>query len=447
MTTAIATSDAEGKPPEPPKAPEQPGGVVLHALTAVAAGVGVLGFVTFFGGAILWVRAREAGLPANDAIAVIPKPVLVTTGASFLVPAALLAVGTVGAVYAIHLLFHLPRQIKTARQAAEASRFRREADEAKLRAKQRDSYATEARSVANTTTKDYQVATAAIASLEPAEGSTADSATELIARISEQAAAHEEAAQEAEHDAREADLAAAKLEARADLAEATLRLARKNGPILHRVQRVVEYGAALCLLSILPVIVNWGAVFHTSPTATAILLLLAAATFALSIATYLATDKFLWFGLVAFIGVGVFIGAATYFRTKGELKVEAAAVLRDGHPPAFGWFVAETADNLYLGTFAEGSGKKRLLVIPQSQVKDLAVGPLLSPTAARARAIALALDLCAQDTTVAPAATTGGTPQAGKKTGQPSRATQACSKRQVAALNGASGRDVGGTYP
>jgi hypothetical protein len=32
--------------------------VILQVLGAVATGIGILGFVTFFGGALLWVRAH-----------------------------------------------------------------------------------------------------------------------------------------------------------------------------------------------------------------------------------------------------------------------------------------------------------------------------------------------------------------------------------------------------
>ena len=77
------------------KTPESP---LMQVLGFIAAGIGVLGFVTFFGAAILWIRFDQAALPANDAVAVVPREVLLTTGASFLVPALLLALGAVLAV-------------------------------------------------------------------------------------------------------------------------------------------------------------------------------------------------------------------------------------------------------------------------------------------------------------------------------------------------------------
>jgi hypothetical protein len=432
VTTAVATTDA-GEHTESPAGGTK--NVAMQVLAAVATGIGVLGFVTFFGGAILWVRAREAGLPANDAVAVIPKPVLVTTGASFLVPAVLLALLAVGTIYAIHLGFRLPRRIRTLKQAASAADLRRQAEEAKLHAGPKDSFALKAREIAAHTRANYEVAEKAGADLLRASQATVEGLDERLKELDEQAGASELAAQEAEQQARAADVAAAELAAQADLAEGELELARKTAPRSERRQRTAEYVASFGLLFALPVIVDWQAVFHTGALATAVLLPLALATLILSLATYLATEKFLWFGVVAFVGVGLFIGAAAYFRTKEQLKVEAAAALREGRPPAVGWFVAQTPDNLYLGTFAQGSGKKRLLVIPRSQVKDLAVGPLLKPTEARPRAIALALDLCRQDTTNAAASVrTANIKQPDKNGAQHPKPTQACSKRQVAAL-------------
>jgi hypothetical protein len=71
-------------------------GVVL---AAIGGGIGILGFVAFFGGAILWVRMDEVGVPANEAIATVPRSVLVTTGAGFLVPSVLLAIVLLGLLY------------------------------------------------------------------------------------------------------------------------------------------------------------------------------------------------------------------------------------------------------------------------------------------------------------------------------------------------------------
>lgn len=68
-------------------------------LGAVAGGVGVVGFVTFVGGAVHWARFDGVGLPAEEAISVVPTQNLVVTGARTLVPAIVLA------LLAVALLF------------------------------------------------------------------------------------------------------------------------------------------------------------------------------------------------------------------------------------------------------------------------------------------------------------------------------------------------------
>ena len=61
----------------------------MAVVGAIATGVGVLGWIIFIGGAIVWIRAHQAGLPATEAVAVTPKPVLLTTGAEAAAIAAL----------------------------------------------------------------------------------------------------------------------------------------------------------------------------------------------------------------------------------------------------------------------------------------------------------------------------------------------------------------------
>jgi hypothetical protein len=84
--------------------PVEPQALLVQVLGVVAAGIGVLGFVTFFGGAILWIRFDQAELPANEAVAVVPREVLLTTGASFLVPALMLALAAVLAVVLLRVI-------------------------------------------------------------------------------------------------------------------------------------------------------------------------------------------------------------------------------------------------------------------------------------------------------------------------------------------------------
>lgn len=77
---------------------------LVTVAVAVASGLGVLGFVAFAGGVVLWTRFKEMGLPADHALALVPKPELVATGADFLVPALLLSAAIVLIVILIDLL-------------------------------------------------------------------------------------------------------------------------------------------------------------------------------------------------------------------------------------------------------------------------------------------------------------------------------------------------------
>jgi hypothetical protein len=348
--------------------------LVLQVLAFAATGIGILGFVTFFGGALLWVRADQAGIPANEAVAVIPKGVLVTTGASFLVPALLLALGAAAAIYAIHFFPTVPTRIKQRKASREALELREKADKETIKAE--------------------------------GKRQLADLATEL----------KDDAVSQLESDAEQASKAAVIGKEKAQQAQLKLDLALRVSPL---VERRAEYVAVGLVIALAPVLIY--GVGDVGRLAALGLLIGAAAAAAVSLIVYRVTEKFVLLGLVAFVTVGIYAGAATYARTVHTPKVEPAAVLRGDRPPVTGFFIADTASNVYLGTFSQGQGKTRLVVIPQAQVTDLAVGPLLGTQVARQRAVELALDECQQ--TIAKSRSNGG-PQFRK----------ACSRQQLAAL-------------
>lgn len=77
---------------------------LVSVAAAVASGLGVLGFVAFAGGVVLWTRFKEMGLPADHALSLVPKAELLSTGADFLVPAVLVAAVLVVVVYVLDYL-------------------------------------------------------------------------------------------------------------------------------------------------------------------------------------------------------------------------------------------------------------------------------------------------------------------------------------------------------
>jgi len=64
---------------------------VAPILGAIGTGIGVLGLVTFVGGAVMWGRFQGEGLSAEEALSIVPSQSLVVVGARTLVPAVLIA--------------------------------------------------------------------------------------------------------------------------------------------------------------------------------------------------------------------------------------------------------------------------------------------------------------------------------------------------------------------
>jgi len=64
---------------------------VAPILGAIGTGIGVLGLVTFVGGAVMWGRFAAQGIAAEEALGIIPSQSLVVVGASTLVPAVIAA--------------------------------------------------------------------------------------------------------------------------------------------------------------------------------------------------------------------------------------------------------------------------------------------------------------------------------------------------------------------
>jgi flagellar biosynthesis GTPase FlhF len=352
--------------------------LILKILGTVGAGIGILGFVTFFGGAILWIRAREANLPANDAVSVVPNSVLVTTGASLLAPAVLLASLAVACIFSVHLGFNLWRKTRKDNKFAQARELRFEADALGRDAEAQVQLAQAARSLA----------TSIAASAEQAEENPTASA-ELKSRLKKEADKQRQEAERREAAALATTAAAAEKKALAENLQATSEIAGSQEQF-----RAELFTGGLILL-LLPPLLN-GAITHVGKGQALALILVALGVVAVSLAVYAATERFIWFGVVAFVTVGIYIGFATYFSTTDNAKVEPAAALRSGHPPVIGIYIADTASNLYLGSFPEPGKPSRLLVLPRAQITDLSVGPLLDRQVARKRAAEIAREECEQ---------------------------------------------------
>jgi uncharacterized membrane protein YhiD involved in acid resistance len=363
--------------PATPLEPKGPGEQVLKIVAAVATGIGILGFVTFVGGAILWVRVDEAGLAATEAISVIPSSVLVTTGATFLVPAVLTVMAVLVSIFLIYLISRLPKEAKERAGREKAKVLHQEAEainrdtEAALRA------AMAARAIYTSLSE----------SLEKAKDTSAPA---TVSTLKDGVEAQRREAERLDQAAQAAASAAAAKKAKADnlLEASNIRLERSGK------QFRVEMAAGALILVLVPLTFN-RAPWHVSPKDSLILIVVLLAAAAISLFVYATTEKFIWFGVVTFLTVGTYLGLSTYISTSHNTKMQPAAALRIGHAPVTGAFIADTASNLYLGTF-EKAGPPRMLVIPRAQVSELSIGPLLEPEEARKRALAMALEECSQ---------------------------------------------------
>ncbi|MEK6327283.1 MAG: hypothetical protein AABM66_07135 [Actinomycetota bacterium] len=112
---------------------------------------------------------------------------------------------------------------------------------------------------------------------------------------------------------------------------------------------------------------------------------------------YRNTNSFPVLGLVALIAVPLVMGVATYLRDENAPRVEPVALLKTDGTPFVGFFLAESSDRVFVGTFIEKgpdpcagirrgpceSGSEtikvpaRLLSLPSSDVRDLTVGPAM----------------------------------------------------------------------
>lgn len=353
--------------------------LVLKVLGAVGTGIGVLGFVTFFGGALIWVRADRAELPATEAVAVVPRSVLVATGATFLFPALLIAAGVVAVIFLIHVGFRLclENKVRPARKTANALTRR-------------------AAVTGRGAVADQLAWTAARAVLESRQDDLADArrreAGEEIAKLeaSVETKRAETARLQAAAEAGVSTAATAKAEA--DNLTETSEARLERDPFQWKVELVA---AAVLLFIAVPAAT--GAIRHMAVNwELGVLVLVAIVGTATTLLVYRDTEKFTWFGIVAFVAVGVYLAAATYFSTHRNAKMQPVAALRVGHAPVVGSFIADTSENLYVGTFRETKTPPRLVVIPRTQVTEIVIGPLLDLRAARRRAIKMALNECAQ---------------------------------------------------
>ena len=88
----------------PTRDSSQPWGRIAPILAVIGTGIGVLGFVTFVGGAVVWARLNAAGIPSAPALGIFPNQDLLVIGTETLVPQVLIALGIVAVFTGVHYL-------------------------------------------------------------------------------------------------------------------------------------------------------------------------------------------------------------------------------------------------------------------------------------------------------------------------------------------------------
>lgn len=373
---------AEGADP-PERARSEAGGSssVLTSLmplfTALGTGIGLLGFVAFFGGAILWTQEDAAGLPASETIALVPKSVLLSTGAHFLVGAILVAVFSIAALW-IYDEYLRERAIKD--DEREAQRLEAERRHVADRLAQAEQDLASAQDV-------HQAAQTAVVDAARSIGDSGADASNLRSAAAqvESSAARLTGARTAA-DAIQGELRA--VDAQAE----TVREHLKRRELRWR---LVSLGIPLFGLELL---YTWVATELELEWWTYMILLLAsAATVSIILIVYAFKESFVLFAICTFLAVGLYLGFITYFRTRDAPMADPAAALVSERHPIVGYFIAQTSDRVYLGIPPSGGAPSRVVALPRSDVVALAIArpTLIRTGGAFTSARALATVLCA----------------------------------------------------
>jgi len=350
-----------------------------QVLAAVGAGIGVLGFVTFAGGAVLWGRMDAAGLPADELVGFVPRETLLVTGASVLVPAVAIALGTVLILLAVDQGTALWTRRGERRNDERLEELRRNARAA-------DQEARKARQAADELSQALEGLSGPLQRLK-SQGVEVTSADDLATKARNEVRNSVEAAAQAAAE-------------RALLADEE---ASRHREVVDRERwRITKWlgyqtrGRRILVLAVLlgaqGVLATWSLKeLGTFPTL--LLVGLAIATsFACSV-VLLNTESFAWFGLAAFVATGLFAGASSYAGVRSADEFIPVAVIRTGEIPSYGLFIAQSKERFLL-TDPTGSRGLRVLSIPTADALEVAVLPLSPRLEAGTQAYKAARELC-----------------------------------------------------
>lgn len=386
---------------------------LLAVVGAIASSIGVVGFVAVVGGMVVWLRFDALHLPADTAVAAIPRTNLIVIGLSTLIPFIVLGLVTAFLAYifaADNLVPSRPwNDLGTlwsgTGDLADLGPVMPPFDTAGL--------ATDTQAVDRQRARLAEVAqeagdavATARAAAKVGQPKVVTEQTTRIQDLSDTLAQNFRWLEEL-HDSAPAELVGLKphleqvkrtLAAAKDRAEQALTEANNR----RKLALVTRYGSALALLA-----VEMGIVFVVGGPSTVQVIILIAIGIVLAYCTLRLgsrTQGFAVFGSAIFISILLFGTATTLFRTFHTPKVQPVALLRAGRDQGLtGYFVAQTSDRVYLvRILGERKGKNfqtsfpRLVVIPRSNVVSMEVGPLQLQETAYGTSYRALEELCAQ---------------------------------------------------
>jgi hypothetical protein len=394
-------------------------GLVLSVVGAIATGIGVIGFVTVVGGAIMWIRFDKAGIPADKAVAVIPRSELVVVGLYTLIPFIALGLLAVFVAYLIApntLVPTGPKPDPWGDSQGTPSPSPPPPDDTTPPAtpsgqKQLSPLAREALGAVEAARSAASDAEAA------AEFGSPKLARDHADRAARAALRAEECATLASGSLKDAEIGHEAVIAKAHAAKDQADKAAQRAHVhVNRLRRRV-IGSALGLLLLEFTVVGFALpAWYLVIGLVAVAIVFAVATFAVG----WRTPGFALFGATIFASVVLFGTVRAITRTLDEPKVQSVAVLRSGSDSGLmGYYIAETSDTVYLGrvegqrllahqadkvTKLSGRNLARIVAVPRDSVVAMEIGPLRSRSVALSDSKDLLQELCAEKISEAVAA-------------------------------------------
>lgn len=381
---------------------------LLVVLGAIATGIGVAGFAAVVGGIVVWLRFDSLHLPADTAVAAMPRTELIVIGVSTLLPFIVLGLVLVVLAYVFAANRLVPSRswvdLPTVWAGTElgpagdprpkgsgAQLSPEEEAKTRLAALMHDVREAAARASAAgkvgrpSVVRDQM---ALIADVDKALETEFKWLADLPAETPSQLVQLKPVLSQAE-----AAVAASQGQAQSAESDANAGKTRSRSTII--------------VSTLLVLAVEMALVFVRGAPSTPQTILLAAIGLVFTLTTLRlaeSTSGFAVFGVSIFLSILLFGTATTLLSTYHTPKVQPMALLRSGQDTGLtGFFVAETSDRLYLVRIqGKQSGEQfepsfpRLVVLPRSSVVAMEVGPLQTQSAAYGTSYRQLVELCGQ---------------------------------------------------